>query len=185
MPGCFAVGEVKVVIVEPPQITITDPEPVNYPQTVDITSSYVPAANLTYSYWKDPKATVPLLNPTAVNRDAPFYIKVTNASGCITIATVNANIIYPGIVIPNTFTPNGDGVNDVLTVLMENSIHVKSFKIVNKWGDVLFSTSDIYNYWDGNRDGKALPVGVYYWFVDGIDTSQRKIRQSGSVAILR
>ncbi|MEJ7692463.1 gliding motility-associated C-terminal domain-containing protein [Daejeonella sp.] len=184
-PGCFAIGEVKVIIVSPPPISITDPEPVNYPETIDITTSYIPEAGLKYSYWKDLKVTVPLPNPKAVNRNATFYIKVTNIAGCVTVAPVKAYIIYPGIVIPNAFTPNGDGVNDVLTVLIDNSIKIKAFKIINKWGDVVFTSTDIYNYWDGSWNGKALPVGVYYWFVDGVDTSQRKVRQSGSVAVLK
>lgn len=184
-PECFAVGEVKVVIMEPPTISIIDPEPVNYPETVDITRAFIPDANLKYSYWKDLKATVPLPNPKTVNRDATFYIKVTNVAGCSTVAAVVANIVYAGIVIRNTFTPNGDGVNDLLTVLLDNAVKVRSFKIFNKWGSVVFATTDIYNYWDGSKEGTALPVGVYYWFADAVDGSKRKIRKSGSVAILR
>ena len=183
--GCFAIGEVKVYIIEPPSIFITDPEPVNYPATVDITRSYIPEQNIGYSYWKDEKATVPLPNPKAVNRDATFYIKAINLTGCFTIVPVIANIIYEGIVIPNTFTPNGDGVNDLLTVLIDNAIKIKSFKIFNKWGDVVFKTNDIYNYWDGTRQGETLPVGVYYWMVDGVDGTEMKVRKAGSVTILK
>ena len=185
MPECFDLGEVKVVIIEPPGISIIDPEPVNYPETVDITNAYIPGANLTYSYWKDLNATIPLPNPKTVNRDATFYIKATNMTGCSAVFPVVVNIVYEGVVIPNTFTPNGDGVNDQLTVLIDNAIKIKSFKIFNKWGDVVFATTDIYNYWDGSKEGSPLPVGVYYWFVDAVGTSQRKIRKSGSVAILR
>ena len=183
--GCFAIGEVKVYIIDAPTISIIDPEPVNYPETVDITRSFIPVKNLGYTYWKDVNATVPIPDPKAVNRDATFYIKVTNLTGCFTIAPVIANIVYDGIVIPNTFTPNGDGINDLLTVLIDNSIKIRSFKIFNKWGDVVFTTTDIYEYWDGTRQGESLPVGVYYWMVDGVDQTAMKVRKSGSVTVLK
>ncbi|SKB41721.1 gliding motility-associated C-terminal domain-containing protein [Daejeonella lutea] len=183
--GCFAIAEFKAIIAEKPTITITDPDPVDYPATVDLTRSFIPDPTMKYSYWRDPKATVPVADAKAVNRDATFYIKVTNAAGCSIVEPVVANIIYEGIVIPNTFTPNGDGINDLLTVLIDNAITVKSFKIFNKWGDVVFTTTDIYNYWDGNKNGTSLPVGVYYWFVDGVDDKNGKVKKSGSVAVLR
>ena len=91
--GCFAVGEVKVYIIDAPNISIIDPQPVNYPETVDITRSFIPVKNLGYTYWKDVNATVPISDPKAVNRDATFYIKVTNLTGCFTIAPVIANIV--------------------------------------------------------------------------------------------
>lgn len=183
--GCFAIGQVKVQIIDAPVFNVIDPQPVKYPKTVDITTSYVPVKSIGYSYWKDAKATVPLPNPKAVNRDATFYIKATNLSGCFTIVPVVVNIIYEGIVIPNTFTPNGDGVNDLLTIFIDNAIKIRSFKIFNKWGDVVFTTRDIYEYWDGTRQGVSLPVGVYYWMVDGLDQSEMKVRKSGSVTVLK
>lgn len=184
-PGCFAVGEVKVLIVPAPLINIINPAPVDYPATVDITTSYVADPNLKYTYWKDIQAKVTLPNPKQVSRDDVFYIKVTNATGCYTIAPVEVSIIYDGIVIPTAFSPNGDGNNDVLTVLIDNAIKIRSFRVFNKWGDVVFATTDIYNYWDGTRNGTSLPVGVYYWFLDAVATDNRKFRQGGSVAILK
>ncbi|MES2873181.1 MAG: gliding motility-associated C-terminal domain-containing protein [Bacteroidota bacterium] len=183
--GCFAIGEVKVSIIAAPVINVVDPQPVNYPETVDITNTYVPMPNIVYTYWKDAKATIPLPNPKAVNRDATFYIKASNFASCFTIVPVVANIIYEGIVIPNTFTPNGDGINDLLTVLIDNAIKIKSFKIFNKWGDVVFTTNDIYTYWDGTRRGEPLPVGVYYWMVDGVDGTEMKVKKAGSVTVLK
>lgn len=182
---CFAIAEVKVVIIDPPVINVINPEPVNYPETVDITQTYIPMAQVSYTYWKDAKATIPLNEPNAVNRDDTFYIKGTNLTGCVTIVPVVANIIYDGIVIPNTFTPNGDGVNDLLTVLIDNSVRIKSFKVFNKWGEVIFTTTDVYNYWDGTRRGEPLPVGVYYWMIDAIDKEGAKYRKGGAVTVLK
>lgn len=183
--GCFAVGEVKAIISDPPTISITNPDPVDYPATVDLTRTFIPNPAFKYTYWRDIKATVPVADPKAVNRDATFYIKIVNAAGCFIVVPLEANIVYEGIVIPNTFTPNGDGINDLLTVLIDNAIKVKAFKIFNKWGEVVFSTTDIYEYWDGNKSGTALPVGVYYWFMDGVDEKNGKVRKTGSVAVLR
>ena len=75
--------------------------------------------------------------------------------------------------------------NDLLTILIDNAIKIRSFKIFNKWGDVVFTTKDIYEYWDGTRQGESLPVGVYYWMVDGVDQTAMKVRKSGSVTVLK
>jgi gliding motility-associated-like protein len=82
------------------------------------------------------------------------------------------------------FSPNGDGINDELTALISSSVEVKFFKIFNRWGDVVYTTSDISNYWTGFRETSQVPVGVYYWMIDGIQESKRYLR-SGYVTLVR
>jgi gliding motility-associated-like protein len=94
------------------------------------------------------------------------------------------DILIPDYVIPNMFTPNGDGVNDVLTVLINSSVDVQLFKIFNRWGDVVYITTDIDKFWSGFRDTAQVPVGVYYWVIEGVLESKKYLR-SGYVTLVR
>ena len=127
---------------------------------------------------------MPLANPGAVGKKGVYYIKAINASDCISVTPVTVDIVIPDIVIPNTFTPNGDGINDVLTVLVNSNIQIKFFRIYNRWGVLVYETPDINNYWTGIRENKMMPVGSYYWVIEGEEKSQ-KYRRSGSVTIIR
>jgi gliding motility-associated-like protein len=127
-------------------------------------------------------------NPVA----APFItttyqLTVTNPEGCsttsqITIEVENNQIIY----VPNAFSPNGDGLNDVLRVF---GVSIKSinFSIFDRWGEKIFSveTSDLNNGWDGTYRGKLLPPNVFVYYLDAeFEDGQRK-QMKGSVTILR
>jgi gliding motility-associated-like protein len=94
----------------------------------------------------------------------------------------NNQIIY----VPNAFSPNGDGLNDVLRVF---GVSIKSinFSIFDRWGEKIFSveTSDLNNGWDGTYRGKLLPPDVFVYYLDAeFEDGQRK-QMKGSVTILR
>ncbi|MBD1393452.1 NHL domain-containing protein [Mucilaginibacter glaciei] len=86
------------------------------------------------------------------------------------------------IILPNTFTPNGDGVNDFwnLPVLVNYPDCLVS--IYNRYGKLVFQSVGYSKPWDGNYNGLALPAGTYYYIVD-TKTSSKLV--SGSVTILR
>ena len=90
----------------------------------------------------------------------------------------------PDFFIPNTFTPNGDGINDLFTVITSTAFKIKSFKIFNRWGEIVYQTSDITRYWDGLRENSGVPAGVYYWLLEG-DESLKPFKKSGYVMVLR
>ena len=75
--------------------------------------------------------------------------------------------------VPTIFTPNGDGVNDLLTIPCLETDRFPGNRIVvfNVWGDAVFEAGPYENDWDGTRDGKELPVGTYYYVVDFGDNS--------------
>ena len=67
--------------------------------------------------------------------------------------------------MPNAFTPNADGVNDVFRVV--NPILYPNFQlqVFNRWGEALFATDDINEGWDGTFNGKPQEVGSYIWLI--------------------
>jgi gliding motility-associated-like protein len=90
------------------------------------------------------------------------------------------NILF----VPNTFTPNNDGMNDEFVVSMTN---IKSYRIqiFNRYGIQLFVSEDLFNHWKGTYKNELLPVGTYYYVINAYDFNDQVIKKSGSVTILK
>ena len=88
--------------------------------------------------------------------------------------------------VPNVFTPNRDGINDVLYVLPKSSDQIKSFRIFDRFGVQVFNTFDIAVGWDGSFKGKNAPNGVYVYSVEGFCPATNKpVYLTGDVTLLR
>ena len=99
-----------------------------------------------------------------------------------TIEITNCNPIN----IPNAFTPNGDGKNDVFKIISLNEIIDFKLIIYNRWGDLIFESTDINKGWDGAFKGEIVPYGVYVYLLTGIikDTGEQ-IKRTGNVTVVR
>ncbi|MET0465133.1 MAG: gliding motility-associated C-terminal domain-containing protein [Chitinophagaceae bacterium] len=94
---CANTATTSIVIAPPPVLVITDPAPVCAPASVNLTAAAITSgstAGLTYAYFTDATATIPLTNPSAVAAGGTYYIQATNAGGCKTIRPVQV-IINP------------------------------------------------------------------------------------------
>ena len=88
------------------------------------------------------------------------------------------------IYVPNAFTPNGDGKNDQVHVHSE-SIQSMAFYIYDQWGELLFTSTNIQNGWDGTYKGAKEPVGVYVYSVQATMIDGRKVTKKGTITLLR
>ena len=136
-------------------------------------------------------------NPLYEYSDTGTYLvelMVTNKYGCTDTFTVTV-IIEPEytIHIPNTFTPNGDGSNDVFPAAVLNQFPgiglEREFEmyILNRWGDVIFETKDISRPWDGkvNNGSSIAQEDVYVWIIYTRDHKDRKHKYLGHVTLIR
>ncbi|MFH1159802.1 MAG: gliding motility-associated C-terminal domain-containing protein [bacterium] len=89
--------------------------------------------------------------------------------------------------IPNAFTPNGDGLNDVFRILgtPPENITEFHFQIFNRWGQVVFSTTNIEEPWDGTVKGKPSPEGVYVWAIYYKDDNKHTVTNKGTLTLIR
>ncbi|HYH16824.1 MAG TPA: gliding motility-associated C-terminal domain-containing protein [Flavisolibacter sp.] len=135
-------------------------------------------------YLNDP--TLP--NPIArLKGDQVFTLTVANAEGCETQDQISVKVkVLPvsAIYVPNAFTPNKDGNNDYLKVFPVE-VKLNSFQLFNRWGKLMFSTSDPDFMWDGSINSKEQPTGVYVWIVKGINTKGEEIIEKGTVLLIR
>lgn len=123
-----------------------------------------------------------ILNPIASPKENTTYtLMVTSSDGCIIFDMVN--VIVAGFPkIPNTFTPNNDGVNDAWNIeYLETYVNAK-VSIYNRYGNEVFSSFGYLNPWDGKSNGKEVPVGVYYYVIDPRNGSNVF---TGSVTVIR
>jgi len=88
------------------------------------------------------------------------------------------------IFIPNTFTPNGDGINDVFNVKI-TSLKTYHISIFNRLGAKLFDGYDIANAWPGTYQGYPVPIGTYYYVIDAVTLNDDTLKESGYVTVLR
>jgi gliding motility-associated-like protein len=103
--------------------------------------------------------------------------------------TIKAEICNPPIYIPNVFTPNGDGINDVFKPLLSQDfpfIETLTLSIFNRWGDLIFVTHDIDAGWDGRKGGDKFPSGVYIYslVIKTTNSGNSLIVKNGDVTLI-
>lgn len=133
------------------------------------------------------------LNPThtyiAPIRQTVFSVNytVTDSIGCTSTAQKRITV-YPScfLAVPTAFTPNGDGKNDVFGVANAVKAENLQFMIFNRWGQLVFKTTNWKQTWDGKVNGALAPTSVFVWILRYTDRSSKKLmEQKGTVALIR
>jgi gliding motility-associated-like protein len=89
--------------------------------------------------------------------------------------------------IPNAFTPNGDGLNDkfiILGIPYEQVTHF-NLQIYDRWGQMIYTSNDIREGWDGTRNGENCPEGVYVWTIYYQDNKKKPVTNKGTITLIR
>lgn len=87
--------------------------------------------------------------------------------------------------IPNAFSPNNDGVNDQFRIQVTGYFRLNYLKVFNRYGQQVHECRDLNLPWDGRRNGTDLPLGTYYWVIEGIDMHNKLLKRSGSITLIR
>ena len=112
---------------------------------------------------------------------------VGNALGCTDTAMQKIDVLKTCfIAVPGAFTPNGDGVNDYLYPLNALKATDLQFRVYNRWGQMVFETTNWLNKWDGTMGGHPQPAGVYVWTLAYTDPDTgKRIFQKGTSILIR
>lgn len=90
------------------------------------------------------------------------------------------------LVMPNVFTPNGDGVNDLFAPVNIGAVKSMHTSILNRWGIMIFESEDLYIQWDGiSKYNESFEEGIYFWKVTGILINNQEFSNSGFVHLVK
>lgn len=134
----------------------------------------------------------PLNNPYSANplatlfSDTYFTVTAFNAIGCSGDDVVFLKVYDgPNYYIPNAFSPNGDGLNDIFRPVPVGIRSTEYFRVYNRYGQLLFETSKWLDGWDGTYKGKKALPGTYTWMIRGLDTNGKLIEMQGTVILIQ
>ena len=140
-----------------------------------VVSSKSAGSSLNYSDPIDPSTTVII-----------YRIKVVpvGTESLISYSNIFRIDLSPQIFVPNTFSPNGDGTNDDLSI---KGKYFKDFRmtILNRWGEVVYYTEDVSKSWDGKYKGTQADADSYAYAIEAKDNSGKEISKKGIVTIVR
>jgi gliding motility-associated-like protein len=131
----------------------------------------------------------PVANPQFTT---DYRVQVQDRYGCKNSGDIIVKVICNGqnFFIPNTFSPNGDGVNDIFYLRGAGLFRVKSLMVFNRWGEVVFEkrefpVNDPLSGWDGNYKGKKAKPDVYVYQIEIICSNGEIIKYSGNIALIQ
>ena len=144
--------------------------------------SWFPATWLNNPRVANPIATIP-----ASVDSIRYKVRVTDSIGCYVedVMTVRIYKTGPEIFVPSAFSPNGDGRNDILKPIMVGIKQLFYFRIYNRWGQLLFSTSETGKGWDGTFSGVKQASGTYVYETQGVDYTGKNVLRKGTVVLIR
>lgn len=118
---------------------------------------WYPANSLSY-----PNVVNPIAKPA---NTTTYYLVATSINGCQDTASVVVTVLTT-VVIPNTFTPNGDGINDLWEIPSLIYYPKCQVSVFNRYGQQIFHSNGYTKAWDGTYNGKQIPSGTYYYLIN-------------------
>jgi gliding motility-associated-like protein len=170
--NAFAGNDTSVVIHQPLQLNATGGE----------FYEWSPPMYLNNAFISNPVATFPSGLDTMV-----YHVKVSTEQGCLSTDSIKIYLFEtnPSIFIPTAFTPNGDGLNDVLRPTLAGMQKFNYFNVYNRWGQLLFNTSQQGIGWNGMYNGKKQSSGTYIYTASAVDFTGKNYFIKGSFVLIR
>jgi gliding motility-associated-like protein len=193
--GCVITGDYTLVIsdFDTPIECSAERDSVLSGESIELRVSFDPS----YTYQWEPADLVE--DPTAaVTRTVPltenvqFCVTVTNRDGCEAVCCLPETFVTDitceeSLYLPNAFSPNGDGINDLLFVRIFNRFEDISFELIiyNRYGQQMFKTTDLSIGWDGTYKNTLQPTGAYGYHLSFICPDGQRVVKKGNVSIIR
>ena len=144
-----------------------------------------PGDKISYRWYAGSEYMTDQQNIVVTPNETTVYKAVCNLCSGVEFTSYVTVVVVP--YIPNAFTPNGDGLNDSFKILGLPPENITKFnlQIYNRWGQIVFSTNNILNGWDGTLNGEYCPEGYYTWVIFYEDNNRNKNSNKGSLLLLR
>lgn len=179
--GCAAQIIKTVVVNELPSVAVVDVPIANPGIPVELSASgardyfWEPSIGLSNELISNPVATI--------DNTQTYQVIGTDENGCSDIAEITVTIVDDFIVIPtNTFSPDGNGINDTWFIDNIVSYDNAQVSIFNLWGEIVYESENYQNEWDGMFNNDILPAGNYYYVISNPNYSRV---YKGTITLLR
>ena len=171
----FAGNDTAVAAGQPLPLNATD---VN--NTGFTSYTWSPSAGLNNAFIKNPVA---LLNNSNLYT---YTVTARTAAGCEATDDINIKVfVKPELYVPNAFTPNDDGRNDVLKLIPVGIRELKFFTIYNRFGEIVFATKNLQAGWDGNYKGQKQDSNTFVWVAEAVDINGNILARKGIAILIR
>ncbi len=192
--ACFAdTGYVTVKVFPLPTVEAGSDKTINVGQSVDLIP--IVSADVNKVLWS-PTQTIIKYNLPAITvkpvTTTEYTVEVRNEGGCINRDKVTVYVVCNGsnIYLPNTFSPNGDGANDIFYPRGSGLFTIKTLRIFSRWGEVMyeknnFKANDASAGWNGTFKGAVLTPDVYVYTVEVICDNNTVMTLKGNVALIQ
>lgn len=136
------------------------------------------------------QASSPASSPNFLFTEAGLYsviVALTDVSGCVALDTIEIRVLPEldsKLEVPNCFSPNGDGFNDIWLV---NALNLSTcqLSVVNRWGSLLYESTSVLPSWNGQSNAGNAPDGTYFYVLDAVGTDSKPYQLKGSITLSR
>ncbi len=183
--GCPKPGIDRVTVTVRPQIVadagndtaIVKAQPLQLKGSGSEFFAWSPETGLNITSKSDPVAVI--------DRNISYVLRAFTADGCYDLDTINVQVFQtqPDIFVPNAFAP--DGRNRELRPKAVGISTLHFFRVYNRWGQVVFQTTQFNKGWDGNVNGVRQANGTYVWMVSGTDYTGKIVSRKGTAVLIR
>lgn len=128
------------------------------------------------------------VNTLPPNTDEITYtLRVSTPQGCAATDDITVKIfkVPPSLFVPNAFTPNGDGKNDVIRPIAVGMQRLNYFRVYNRYGQLIYETSEMGKGWDGRINGQLQNSSSFVYDVQAIDFNGKIVKASGTFTLIR
>jgi gliding motility-associated-like protein len=145
-----------------------------------------PGTNCLYFSWFPPsgisnaEVSNPIFDPEVRTR---YFVTARTEHGCEVKDSIDILVEETTWDMPNAFIPSGN--NRLFRPAIRGLATLKQFAIFNRWGNKVYSSTDVNSGWDGTFNGQPQPVGVYVYLIEGVTDKGRVLRKQGNVTLLR
>jgi gliding motility-associated-like protein len=161
-----------------PDLMLIGAEPVFLQGSGNGSFSWSPAGDLSDAMMSNPRVTSPV--------GQTFFLTVTTPEGCTAIDSVHMAVFNGSeIRVPNAFTPNNDGRNDLFRPDYKGIKQLLSFTVYNRWGQPVYETKDPGAGWDGRHGNTEMGTGSFVWTVVAMDWVGKVYQLKGVVTLIR
>jgi len=183
--SCVDQDTVTITVLPKPTVDAGNDTTINQGESVILNATGTASGYV----WAPPEglSDTTILDPTASPLNTTTYtLTATGGNGCRVSDSVIIKVTHIHLfIVPNAFTPNGDGLNDYFQFFTKGIAQITSVKIFDRWGEMIYSAEGNEQGWDGTYKGKECQIETYVYLISGITYDGDVLQQKGTLTLLR